>query len=34
MTGIIQVRCETCDEWVAKGQRWCKSCVEKQIEEE
>ena len=34
MNGIVTVKCETCDEFITIGTRWCKTCIEQQIEEE
>jgi hypothetical protein len=34
MNGIVTVKCETCDEYIMMGNRWCRMCIEKQVEEE
>ena len=34
MNGIVTVKCESCDEYIMVGSRWCRTCIEKQIEEE
>jgi len=34
MNGIVKVKCETCDEYIMVGDRWCKDCIMKQVEEE
>ena len=34
MNGIVTVKCETCDEYIMVGARWCRECIERQVEEE
>ena len=34
MNGIVTVKCETCDEFIPVGIRWCRSCIEQQVKEE
>ena len=34
MNGIVTVKCESCDEYIMVGSRCCRTCIEKQIEEE
>jgi hypothetical protein len=35
MNGVVSVKCEDCKfNYVPKGQKFCRECVEKQIKEE
>ena len=34
MNGIVTVKCETCDKYIMVGARWCRECIERQVEEE
>ena len=34
MSGIVTVKCETCDEYITVGNKWCRECIEAQIKEE
>ena len=34
LNGIVTVKCETCNEYIMVGNRWCRICIEEQIREE